>query len=781
MKGRDAVKLRRARVEGPSMDIRGLKVALASRNFKVAGAVLLVANVAFMVLLTLNSSPDQGRLWQFWFVNSTMLLPTLACFARAFLGGPRAPGAAWLGVAMIAFAVGNVIFLGWTQFQTAPPVPSPTDIAYLAFYPVAVAALICLLRREAGPPAKGLWVDAALGATGAATALAAVLSPVLVSAGGDLAPAVVGAAFSVGDLVLIAMIFGVLAVRGLRGGSMWLWLGTGLAIFCAADVSYALHAAAGTYVAGTMWSTLWVGGLSIAAFAVWRPERPLPLESSRSTAMLAIPSLATLTAVVVLVIAAIDQLPIAVIGLATITLGLAGVRTFIAFHEVRRLSDAHRQAVTDELTGLGNRRALFEDGQERFEKASPASRIALMLIDLDDFKAVNDSLGHHAGDDLLREMARRLAARVRHPDLLVRLGGDEFALVIKLAHGDDAKQTAERILDRIRQPFVVDGARLRVDVSAGVAEGLSDRSSMSELLRRADVAMYAAKASGSSVERYDPQLDEDNRTRLETIQDLDAAIVREQFLLHYQPKIDVRTGAVVGAEALVRWQHPARGLLYPDAFLPLVEASGMMGAVTRLVLSAAVAQIAAWRAAGMEIRVAVNLSPSDLLDERLAERVLALLAEHNVPVEALELEITESVLMTDPERARVVLQRLKGLGLRIAVDDYGTGYCSLAYLRDLPIDELKIDRSFIAPMTDDRRSAAIVRSTIDLAHALDLEVVAEGVEHGHALTMLAEFGCDFAQGYHFSRPLTPTRFAELVTQFHAERPDAPARPALSAV
>jgi diguanylate cyclase (GGDEF)-like protein len=760
---------------------RELKAVLASRNVKIAGTALLVANVAFMVLLTLHSAPEHDRLWDFWLTNSVMLVPILTCFARVIVGGRRATGAAWLGVAMIAFATGNVIYLGWTQFQTAPSVPSPADIAYLAFYPCVVAAVVSLLRREKSTSARGLWLDGSLGAAGAATALAAVLSPVLSGTGGDLGTAVVGAASTVGDQLLIAMIFGLLAVRGLRGGSLWLSLGGGLAVFCAADVFYALHAAAGTFVPGTLWSTLWVGGLSIAAFAVWRPERPLPLESSRSTAMLAIPSLATLTAVVVLVIAAIEQLPIAVVGLATLTLGLAAVRTFIAFRQVRRLSDAHQQAVTDELTGLGNRRALFEDGQERFAKVSPACRIALMLIDLDDFKAVNDSLGHQAGDELLREMARRLAARIRHPDMLVRLGGDEFAMVVKLAPGDDAKHTAERILDRIRQPFVVDGARLRVEVSAGVAEGMSDHGSVSELLRRADVAMYAAKASGSRVERYDPQLDEDNRNRLETIQDLDAAIIHDQFLLHYQPKLDVRTGSIVGAEALVRWQHPVRGLLYPDAFLPLVEVSGMMGAVTRLVLRAAVEQIAAWRAAGMAIRVAVNLSPSDLLDERLAERILALLAEHEVPIEALELEITESVLMTDPGRARDVLHSLKGLGLRIAVDDYGTGYCALAYLRDLPIDELKIDRSFIAHMTDDRRSAAIVRSTIELAHALHLEVVAEGVEHEHALTMLAAFGCDFAQGYHFSRPLPAAPFAEFVAGTHAESFLTPSRLELSAV
>ena len=474
--------------------------------------------------------------------------------------------------------------------------------------------------------------------------------------------------------------------------------------------------------------------------------------------MLVVPMLATLAAVAVLVISAFGQLPAAVVALATFTLLLAAARTFVSFRHVQRLSDARHQAVTDELTGLGNRRFLFEHGEERLQSGDAADRLALILIDLDNFKEINDTFGHHAGDELLRETARRLAARMVDPDLLVRLGGDEFALLITLGAGEDGSEIAARILDRLMQPLVIDGARVRVDASAGVAERDDASVAIADLLRRADVAMYAAKDAHSRIELYRPRLDEANRTRLETIQDLDAALVHRQFVLHYQPKIDVETGAIFGAEALVRWEHPTRGLLYPDAFLPVVEQSGLMNAVTRLVLESAVMQLASWRAAGLDISVAVNLSASDLLDESLAERIAGLLDEHAVPATALELEITESVIMIDPKRAREVLEALRALGLRIAVDDYGTGYCALAYLRDLPIDELKIDRSFIANVTTDRRSAAIVRSTIELAHALSLKVVAEGIEHEQALAALAAFGCDFAQGYHFSRPLPADAF-----------------------
>jgi diguanylate cyclase (GGDEF)-like protein len=735
---------------------------IRSRAFKVAGSVVLVANTVFYgVALHLGDGLSPSDHLDAWLATAATLVLVAACFVRALLGGPRRAGAVWLGVALVFFGAGNAILLGWIQFQTNPPVPSAADVAFLVFYPCVAAAVVCFLRNDRGAAPGAMWLDGSLGAAGAATALAAVMSPVLTSTGGDVSAAVVGAAYSVGDLLLIAMICGALAVRGLRGGAMWLWLTAGLAVFCAADVIYALSLAAGAYVPGSIWNALWPVGLTISVFGLWRPEQPRSPEEGGSTAILAIPLLATVTAVVVLVLSSIEHLPVVVVGLATVTLVLAAARTFLGFRQVQRLSDARRQAVTDDLTGLGNRRALFEHGQERLAEMDPDDRAALTLIDLDNFKEVNDSLGHQAGDELLREIARRLADEVGDSDLLVRLGGDEFALLVLLGPGDDARASAERILECVVQPLTVEGLRFRVGASAGVAESVSG-DTIAEMLRRADVAMYSAKASGASFEIYDPQLDAHNQTRLETIQDLDAAIVERQFLLHYQPKVDVGGCTVIDAEALVRWQHPTRGLLHPESFLALVEQSGLMSSLTLLVLRAAVEQIAAWRTTGMSVNVAVNLSASDLLDERLAEHIVSLLSEHAVPVEALTLEITESVLMTDPERARSVLEGLRQLGLRIAIDDYGTGYCALAYLHSLPIDELKIDRSFIAKMREDGRSAAIVRSTVELAHDLGLEVVAEGVEHHDALDMLAVFGCDYAQGYHFSRPLPAAAFAAWV-------------------
>jgi diguanylate cyclase len=690
-------------------------------------------------------------------VNLSILLPTLACFGYAFFGPSRRGPAICLGLAMLSQASGNVIYATWTQYQAHPPVPAPSDIAYLGFY-VSVAVAVVWLAREHGSFSRAVWLDGAIGAAGAATALAAGLSFLHSVPQGSSAAVLVGGAYTAGDLVLVAMIGGLLAMRGVRGGSIWVWLAGGMAIFCACDVGYAIRVHAGNYAIGPWLALGWMIGVSCIARSLWSPQRPPEIGAAPSRTMLTIPMLATVSALGILASFSFGAHP-GVMSLAIFTLLLAAARTFVSFRQVQRLSDAHRQAVTDDLTGLGNRRSLFEHGGVSLKSAGPSDRIALILVDLDNFKEINDSFGHPAGDELLREIARRFAASVRSGDLLVRLGGDEFALLITLTPTDESCQIAVGIVDRITEPFTIDGARLFVNASAGVSERDDGAVGMVDLLRRADVAMYAAKAAHSRVERYDPQLDEINRVRLETIQDLNTALDHHELVLHYQPKIDVFSGVTFGAEALVRWQHPTRGLLYPDAFLPIVEQIGLMHAVTREVLEAAVRQVAIWREAGLEISVAVNLSASDLLDDSLADRIEALLDEHSVPADALELEITESVIMFDPQRARTVLEALRLHGCRIALDDYGTGYSALAYLRDLPVDELKLDRSFVAGISTDPRSAAIVRSTIELAHALGLKVVAEGIEDQVTLDAVASFDCDYAQGFHFSRPIPADAFA----------------------
>jgi diguanylate cyclase (GGDEF)-like protein len=375
------------------------------------------------------------------------------------------------------------------------------------------------------------------------------------------------------------------------------------------------------------------------------------------------------------------------------------------------------------------------------------------MLDLDKFKGVNDSLGHHAGDLLLVQVGARLREHLRGDDVLARLGGDEFAVLLGDAGRQEATDVAVKLRAAMDDSFAVEGIVLHSSVSVGIALYPGDGRDLSTLLRKADIAMYKAKASGDGVHCYGSGDYTDGAARLQMLEELRTAIATDGLVVHYQPKIDLDTGDVHAVEALVRWDHASRGLLYPDVFLALVEEAGLMPRLTRVVLAAALDQIATWHAHGQQLTVAVNLSASSLGDVELPEEIAAMLADRGVAPHALQLEVTEEFLMADRERARDILTRLRRSGVQISVDDFGTGYSSLSYLRDLPIDELKLDRSFVFPMADDARAAALVASIIALAHSLGLRIVAEGVETHVAYTELARLGCDQAQGYYMSRPV----------------------------
>jgi diguanylate cyclase (GGDEF)-like protein len=431
---------------------------------------------------------------------------------------------------------------------------------------------------------------------------------------------------------------------------------------------------------------------------------------------------------------------------------LMSVIATISIVVLRLSANLRRHATTDDLTGLSNRRAFYADVHDRLTAAQHQHK-ALLLLDLNRFKEVNDSLGHHLGDRLLIQVGARLREHLRDGDLLARLGGDEFAILLEAADHHVPVAVAVKLRAALGEPFALEGIAVRTGVSIGISLFPEHGRDLSTLLRRADIAMYKAKGVHEGHHLYSGADDVDGAARLQTLQELETALVGDQLVLHYQPKIDLQTGEVHGVEALVRWDHPTRGLLYPDAFLGLIEEAGLMPTMTQVVLEQALDQAATWHRQGRRLTVAVNLSASSLIDANLPEKVVALLADRGLPAHALQLEITEEFLMVDRERAHAILTRLRRGGIQIAVDDFGTGYSSLAYLRDLPIDELKLDRSFIFPMADDARAAALVASTVALAHSLGLRMVAEGVENHVAYTELTRLGCDQAQGYHMSRPV----------------------------
>jgi diguanylate cyclase (GGDEF)-like protein len=392
---------------------------------------------------------------------------------------------------------------------------------------------------------------------------------------------------------------------------------------------------------------------------------------------------------------------------------------------------------------------------------------------MDRFKDVNDSLGHDNGDELLVRLGERLAAAVRPGDVVARLGGDEFGLVLaRVTSENDALAALERLRAAVGEPVQVGGLPLAPEVSVGFALLPDDGASPDVLLQRADIAMYVAKAGHAGVVRYDPAQDHYDAERLAVVGELRRALADDELVLHYQPKLRLSDGTVAAVEALVRWNHPRHGLLYPESFLPLAEQTGLIDPLTDWVVDAALKQMHAWSGAADGLTVAVNISARNLSQKSFADRILGAVALSGLEPGRLMLEITETALFTDVERATASLHRLDDAGVPISLDDFGQGQTSLGYLSRLPLHELKVDRAFVTDLTRVETNAAIVRSLIELAHNLGFVVVAEGVEDAHTLSALGDMGCDFAQGYLMARPMPA---ADVATWMATHRADVYAR------
>jgi len=433
--------------------------------------------------------------------------------------------------------------------------------------------------------------------------------------------------------------------------------------------------------------------------------------------------------------------------------------------ELRALVELReRDSLNDPLTGLPNRRSLFTCLDNIIERAQfERTRLALLLIDLDRFKELNDTLGHHVGDQLLREIGPRLRDASCDLEVVARLGGDEFAIVVALDGDISPEHVATMLRAAIERPFVFQGLSLLVEASVGIALYPDHARDAESLLRRADIAMYTAKRHQSGHALYNADADDHSRERLALLGELPDALASDQLVVHYQPKFDLRTDDICGVEALVRWQHPRLGLLYPGEFLSLAEQTGLMRPLTLRVLDESLKQCAKWRAQGISLPVAVNLSAPNLLDAALPGDVDEMLERWEVDPSYLQLEITERIIGTDPVRLRGILAQLRDRGIWLSLDDFGTGSSSLSYLRRLPVQELKIDKSFVLAMgEDDHRDAAVVRTIIALAGDLGLRSVAEGIETEADCELLRTWGCDHGQGYQLARPMTGEAVSELV-------------------
>jgi diguanylate cyclase (GGDEF)-like protein len=485
------------------------------------------------------------------------------------------------------------------------------------------------------------------------------------------------------------------------------------------------------------------------------------------------------------------------IGVLVVTDRMGEVRTFepddvllletvanhasVALQNGELIDRLRHEAVHDALTGLPNRTFVQRRLTAALEDvaAGRSMGVAVLILDLDGFKEVNDTLGHQQGDHLLVEVAARLTTAVGAAGTVSRLGGDEFAVLLTGSGDEDgALRVGRRVLRALEHPVALDGMEVEVGGSVGIALAPAHASDTAALLKRADLAMYSAKASTSGIRVYEPELDTTNPRRLTLVAELRTALQSGQLEVHVQPQARLSDGAVVSGEALVRWLHPERGLVTPDEFIPVAERSGLIAPLTSRVLELSVRAIADWRAAGHDLGLAVNLSTRSLHDADLVEEVTRLLGRYDVPADRLTLEVTEGSVMADPARATALLHQLRDLGVRLSVDDFGTGYSSLSYLKRLPVHEVKIDRSFVANLGERADDVAIVRAIVDLGRHLGLEVVAEGVEDQETWDLLASMGCHLVQGWHLARAMPAD---DLVPWLHARAAQSPRAARLRAV
>jgi diguanylate cyclase (GGDEF)-like protein len=762
--------------------LRLLLPDLASVTRRQRGVVAVAAGLMF-ALLAANLAQTQFGLGgdalekplNAWGQNVILACACAIIAVRALTGG--APGCWPLLAAVAVWTLGN-LWWGFVLYDLdKPPFPSPADAGWLSFYPCAYLCLGLRLRASARDLPRSAWLDGLVGILSiGAVGVTLVVAPVLASANGTRAAVLTNAAYPLADLLLLAFTITVLVLHGWRAGRAWALLGAGFGLFALADSVYLSRLAADSYSAGTVLDSLWVVALVTMALSSWQPlERPREVDPGHLGVLLP-PLLFAVAALGLLVYAGFGHVPEVAVALAGAAVLAAMVRTLATVREVRGFHEARRQAATDELTGLPNRREFGRLLSSHLTRARDRGEpLALLIIDLDRFKELNDALGHHAGDAVLAQIGPRLRTILRgDDDVLARLGGDEFAVLLPGARS--AEQIGRRIARALEDRFPVDGIDVQVAASVGIAVFPEHGEDADLLLRRADVAMYQAKTSRSGHAFYAREQDRNTRARLELIGELRDAVDAGELVVHYQPIVDLATGAVTDVEALVRWQHPERGLLAPGEFIPLAEQTGVMRKLTDHVLETALSQGARWRSDGLDIGVAVNVTASILLEAGWPEAVADALRRWSTPPARLRIEITEDALMVDPERALAVVRALGEAGVGVSLDDFGTGYSSLGLLKQLPVDELKIDRSFVDNALDDTADAAIAQAVAGLGRRLEMRVVAEGIEDERTLHAVADWGATHAQGFYISRPQPAEALTAMLSSTSSLRGPWPASP-----
>lgn len=730
------------------------------RDVRTAIALLTIGVIAFTVSSVVRPNAGLG------IVSAAALFTALTVVAAGLIAlrAYRVPAdrLAWALIAagMASSAVGDVVYALWVPNGRSPSVADPE---YLAYYPFVYAGLLLLMRARLKRLPMPIQLDSFICAlTLAAVAAALTAGPIRAAAVRSPATVWVGLAYPWSDLVLLALAAGMLPILGWRNEIRWALLVAGLVLFAVSDAAYLFQSSAGVYRAGSLLDAGWAASSLLIAMASWARSSSITPPSRGRYGPYITPVVAAVVALGVIVLAHHSRLAAT---LAALSLVVATGRFALTFRNAGLLQTNDRHAMIDELTALPNRRSLATalsglpvsppTGSRSMPTRARARR-ALLLLSLSDFHEITDSIGSQFGDELLCHIANRLAGCVRRDDLLARVGEDQFAVLLSDgANLTAASASAGRLLEALSEPIALDPITVQVDARIAIALCPDHCDSPQDLLSRAEITMAHAKSARSKIAVYDSSLEVHRDNDPSLIEELRTALFdTDELRLHYQPKIDGRDGSVHSVEAVLRWQHPTRGTLLPEEFLSVAERAGLMRKISNRTLSMALAQVRSWRDEGMPLTVAVNLSTTNLLDIELVGTVERLLANHDLPAEALILEITESALV-DSVRSRNTVAALQGLGIRISLDDYGTGWSSLARLQEVSVDELKLDRIFVSRLAHDARSVAIVRSTVALASNLGADLVAEGVENEATLNALRRYGCNITQGFVHSPPLPP--------------------------
>ena len=742
---------------GPTL---GLDAPAGARRragwFLAAGAIVFAAYAIWLIAGYGDYLPMRDLV----LYTAVLAVPVVSFAARARIGGPVANAWWCFAAAALLWLITDATYIHTTA--QGLEAPGWVDWAYILATTMFYVGVILLARLVLPGIGSSVWLDGLI-ITCTVVAFGTLFFPqFLENFSGPPSEAFVDASGPLIGLLLLSLLIAVIGIMWGAAGPMWWWLLAGAGSLWLADMMWLTELAEATYVNGALLDLGWPAGMFAMGVAAWWPasrHRALPRLGW------AVPLMVTVAAFAIVLHATQRTTPQITVAFAAGAVIFGGIRSTQAFRAVSRRAQAQRQAVTDDLTGLANRRGLGA----ALADASATQR-ALLLVDIDRFKQINDTLGHHAGDEVLLQVSARLLSAVPDEAVIARIGGDEFAVLLGEDSGwEHAVRTAEQLHTAVGPPVLAREIEIQVDISIGISFTPQNGTTLTELLSSADRAMRRAKRERVGSMVFDQRWESTGNGGLMLMQDLRKALDQGEFVCYFQPQLDVLTDEIVAVESLLRWQHPQRGVIPAGQFLPMVEQTALIRPLTDFVIDASLAQLRRWEDRGMHLRLSVNLSATNLMDLGLPLRVAQALTKHRIAASRLTLEVTETALAGDEDRAHVVLGQLHEIGAQLSIDDYGSGYSSLQQVGRLGAQELKLDREFVTGAGQRGDLQSILSATAHLAHGLRLRMVAEGVESVSDLDQVRTVGCDLAQGFFISPPRSAEEITQWITIHEAQR------------